>query len=84
MTVGRPKGKPGRKRVAPDVLPALRDLFALQGIAGMTDEALAQHAGYHSADVASWRSGKRVPRLRTLTDYAKVFGCEIRMVRKGD
>lgn len=82
MTIGRPKGKPGRKHTAPNIIPALRDLFALQERTGMTDEALAMHAGYHGADIASWRGGKRVPRLRTLAEYAEVFGYEIRLVKK--
>jgi len=83
MSGGRPAGKPSTlKRTDPSIIPALRDLLALQDKAGMTDAALASHAGYHGADIASWRSGKRVPRLRTLAEYAAVFGHEIRLVPK--
>jgi hypothetical protein len=83
-TRGRPRGQPAaNKKINPATLPVLRDLFALQNTAGMTDAAMAEHAGYNAGDVASWRSGNRVPRLRTLADYASMFGCEIRLVKKG-
>lgn len=83
MSVGRPRGQPSaQRRVNDKAMPVLKDLFALQDKARMTDAAMAEHAGYNSGDIASWRGAKRRPLLLTLSNYAEVFGYEIRLVPK--
>lgn len=82
--VGRPPGSISHraKIVLPTTHPVVQQLTALQVGRRMTDVEMSRLAGYHEEMPSYWRHNKRRPNLQALTDYADVFGYEVRLVPK--
>lgn len=92
MTSPTPKRRPGRPRGQPSHIPklvnarahpAIRQLTDLQIGRQLTDSEMARLAGWPADMPRWWRSTKRYPRLQVLSDFAEVFGYEVKLVPKG-
>lgn len=51
---------------------------------GLTQERLAVAMGIDRSTVTKWESGAAMPRADKLTELAKVLGCTIDELMKGD
>lgn len=71
-----------RKEIAANVHPMIRALLETQDAAGMTDRELGKRAGYAYQNLANWRTGGSRPTIQALSDFAEVFGYELRLVPK--
>lgn len=79
---GRPVGILSHhpKTVHPRAHPVITQLTELQLAAKLTDRALADKAGYPPVLPSFWRKNKRQPSLLSLSEFAQVFGYEVRLV----
>ena len=55
----------------------LTDLERMRRDAGLTQGELAELLGVDRSTVAKWETGKSTPRLPTLVEMARLYGCSV-------